>query len=359
MTTAKRLKRLLISQSLFAPTDLKSAVEKLGFVQADPIRRPARAQDLILRHRVKDYRAGDLERLYPDLGIEEDYLYAYGFMSRELWRGLHPKSEGRMSKLHREVLSEVGRLGQVDSKDLEARLGKARTRNAWGGQSKATKVALEELHEMGKLRVAGRRKGIRFYETAPRIAQRDEPEVRFGKLLLATAGAMGVAASKFLLSELSFFSYLVSTPGGRKRILSELLRSGALESATVDGREYVWPAADFEEGESLERVRILAPFDPIVRERDRFAHLWGWTYRFEAYTPVAKRLRGYYAMPVLWRENMIGWANAEVVENRLKIELGYEGKRPKGKAFKTAAEKEVSAMARFLGLEESAWEAKL
>jgi uncharacterized protein len=66
------LRRLAISRSLFAPTTLERAVNKLGFVQADPIRAPARAQDLTLRHRVKGYRAGDLERRYASLGIEED-----------------------------------------------------------------------------------------------------------------------------------------------------------------------------------------------------------------------------------------------------------------------------------------------
>src|SRR5688572_4042289 len=80
-----------ISQSLFQPTDLKTAIEQLGFVQADPIRAPARAQDLILRQRVDGYRVGDLDRLYPSLDIEEDLLYAYGFMPRAIWRLLHPR----------------------------------------------------------------------------------------------------------------------------------------------------------------------------------------------------------------------------------------------------------------------------
>ena len=80
-----------IAPSLFAPTTLQAAIDRLGFVQADPIRSPARAQDLILRHRVQEYRAGDLERDYASLDVEEDYLYAYGFLSRHVWRLLHPR----------------------------------------------------------------------------------------------------------------------------------------------------------------------------------------------------------------------------------------------------------------------------
>ena len=70
----KDLRRYAIARSLFKPTTLKRAIEKLGFVQADPIRAPARAQDLTLRHRVKGYRAGDLERRYPSLALEEDFF---------------------------------------------------------------------------------------------------------------------------------------------------------------------------------------------------------------------------------------------------------------------------------------------
>ena len=86
-----RMRVQAINRSLFAPCTLQEGIRKLGFVQADPIRAPARAQDLILRHRVQNYRAGDLERRYPELDIEEDYLYAYGFLPRDVWRLLHPR----------------------------------------------------------------------------------------------------------------------------------------------------------------------------------------------------------------------------------------------------------------------------
>ena len=80
MTNLQQLRVHAISHSLFHPLTLKAAIQRMGFVQADPIRSPARAQDLILRHRVENYKAGDLERHYRSLDIEEDYLYAYGFL---------------------------------------------------------------------------------------------------------------------------------------------------------------------------------------------------------------------------------------------------------------------------------------
>src|SRR5579863_9489680 len=89
--TLDDMRRFAVARSLFAPTTLLRALDRMGFVQADPIRAPARAQDLILRHRVKDYRAGDLERRYSKLGVEEDFFINYGFVTRELQALMHPR----------------------------------------------------------------------------------------------------------------------------------------------------------------------------------------------------------------------------------------------------------------------------
>jgi uncharacterized protein YcaQ len=89
------LRRYAVARSLFVPTTLPRAVQALGFVQADPIRAPARAQDLTLRHRVADYRAGDLERHYAALDVEEDWLINYGFTPREQTALLHPRRPRR------------------------------------------------------------------------------------------------------------------------------------------------------------------------------------------------------------------------------------------------------------------------
>jgi uncharacterized protein YcaQ len=98
-------------------------------------------------------------------------------------------------------------------------------------------------------------------------------------------------------------------------------------------------------------VRLLAPFDPLVWDRARFELLWGWAYRFEAYTPKAKRKLGYYALPMLWRDEVIGWANASVTGSALTVETGYvRGRAPRERAFRAALEAEVTRMKAFLGL---------
>src|SRR5260370_11411191 len=93
MITLHDLRRFTVARNFFRPTTLKRALDQMGFVQADPIRAPARAQDLILRHRVRDFRAGDLERFYPKLGIEEDFFVVYGFVTRAVQALMHPRSD--------------------------------------------------------------------------------------------------------------------------------------------------------------------------------------------------------------------------------------------------------------------------
>src|SRR5687767_14039155 len=85
------LRRYAVARSLFLAPSLPAALQRFGFVQADPIRAPARAQDRTTRHRVKGYRAGDLERHYAVLGIEEDVFINYGFLTCEVHALMHPR----------------------------------------------------------------------------------------------------------------------------------------------------------------------------------------------------------------------------------------------------------------------------
>jgi APA family basic amino acid/polyamine antiporter len=93
LITLDDLRHFAVAHSLFTPTTLTRALHRLGYVQADPIRAPARAQDLMLRHRVKDYRDGDLERHYAKLGVEEDVFVNYGFVTRSIQALMHPRSD--------------------------------------------------------------------------------------------------------------------------------------------------------------------------------------------------------------------------------------------------------------------------
>ena len=104
-----------------------------------------------------------------------------------------------------------------------------------------------------------------------------------------------------------------------------------------------------------ERSYNQTTFDPVVWDRIRFEHLWGWPYRFEAYTPVEKRKLGYYALPLLWRDEVIGWANVTSGgakrKTDFKAEIGYvAGKPPRTDAvvFKRELADEIERLRGFL-----------
>ena len=342
----RELRARAIGHSFFRPTTLKAAIERLGFVQADPIRAPARAQDLILRHRVKGYRAGDLDRLYPSLDIEEDYLYVYGFLPRRVWELLHPRATRTLSALETKILAVVREGGDVHPRDLEAHFGRKRVVNAWGGYSKATTRALERLHHLGLARIARREVGIRIYEAAPPPPAALAPERRLESIVLVFAHLLAPVSQKTLQAIAAKFRRSLA-PREHRSALRAMLDSGELESGVVDGISYVWPAATTYD-QPLRRVRLLAPFDPVVWDRARFEHLWKWSYRFEAYTPAAKRIRGYYALPLLWHDKMIGWANARVARGVLDVQLGYVEREPASREFQRELEAEIARLEAFI-----------
>jgi uncharacterized protein YcaQ len=341
--TIQILRAHAVAQTLFPPTTLKGAIKRLGFVQADPIRSPARAHDLILRHRVKAYQAGDLERRYASLDIEEDVLYAYGFLPRTVWRMLHPRNMTGLSKLEKKVYETVCRFGAVHPRELEAHFGSERVVNAWGGHSKATTRALEALHHRGLIRVARREQGIRVFEVSSPAAQTAPPHEHLRGLIMAIADILSPVPQTTLQANITRYRRL----GNPRAVMADLVREGRLEQHTVQGMTYVWPPRSTPLRKEPPRVRFLAPFDPVVWDRRRFEHLWGWPYRFEAYTPPAKRIRGYYAMPLLWGDKVIGWANAQVSEGQLDVEVGFVGNRPSGRSFRSELELEIERLAVF------------
>ena len=126
------------------------------------------------------------------------------------------------------------------------------------------------------------------------------------------------------------------------------MRTGELRQQVVEGVSYVWPDSHPVPPSAPRRVRFLAPFDPVVWDRRRFEHLWGWAYRFEAYTPLARRVRGYYAMPMLWGDSMPGWVNARLEDGRLHVEVRFADKRPRDREFTHELDAEIALLESFL-----------
>jgi hypothetical protein len=353
--TLKALRAYAVRRSLFAPTGLAAAIDRMGFVQLDPIRAPARAADLILRQRVTGYRAGDLDRAYPDLPLAEDYVHVYGVLPSRTQALLHPRAsdtwrvEREHPRLAAKVVAHVRANGATHPRDLHGVLGKLTIGNGWGGTSAATTRMLEALQYRGTLRVARREAGIRLYELA---AARPRPRAAGAR----TAEILGLLLRLYApLPEGSLrkLARMVSDLGipadSCADALARMLKGRSVRRVVADGSTFLLPADEASEGEPDDRVRLLAPFDPVVWDRPRFERFWGWDYRFEAYTPPAKRRFGYYALPLLWHDDVIGWATASDVAGTLEVTTGFVRARPRSATFRRELEAEVAALAASVG----------
>jgi hypothetical protein len=373
--TIDELRRYAVTRSLFPPTSLPKALEAFGFVQADPIRAPARAQDLTLRHRVTNYRAGDLERRYSRLHVHEDFFINYGFVTDRVFHLMHPRRRGQApwsvgrGKHVKSLLEFIRLRGPVHPRQVDDHFSLGTVTNYWGGSSSATTHLLDEMHYRGLLRVVRREAGVRVYgvheqevrlKPDPTIAAR-ERRVRLDALVDVVVNVYAPLPAASLAYAVRRLRYAV--PQWSSALTDALQRARhRLAHARVDGVDWYWPRlragrsggqAEDQPGvaEPDESVRLLAPFDPVVWDRRRFELLWNWAYRFEAYTPVPKRRWGYYALPLLWRDRVIGWANASVAGGALTLDVGYvAGKPPRDRQFRQALADERARLCAFLGL---------
>ena len=362
--TLDHLRRYAVARSLFRPTTLKSALYRLGFVQADPIRAPARAQDLILRHRAKDYRAGDLERLYPKLEIEEDFFIVYGFMTKQLQAMMHPRSEvdvpaegprawpAERKKLAKLVLEFVTERGEVHPREVDDHFSHGSVKNYWGGLSSATTHLLAAMHYRGMLRIVRRENGIRIYAVREQgsAVDRAERRTRLDALVDAAVQIYAPLPGKCLADLVRRLRFAV--PQWRGELKNALERAKQrLARTRVEGVDWYWPPQENPtRSSSKETVRLLTPFDPVVWDRDRFEMFWGWQYRFEAYVPPAKRRLGYYALPMLYGDRVIGWANLRIENRQLKSQFGYVAGRTHDAVFTRELDAELQRVKAFLAV---------
>jgi hypothetical protein len=366
MITIDDLRRFAVSRSLFSPTTLKRALDRLGFVQADPIRAPARAQDLILRHRVKGYRVGDLERRYTEIGVEEDFFINYGFVTKAIQALMHPRSAVGVpaggiqpwSAAHKKkvqlLLEFVRERGSVHPREVDAYFAHGTVQNYWGGSSNATTHLLDAMHYRGLLRIVRREKGIRIYAAHQHETGSSDAASRRARIDMLADAAIRIYAPlpgkslSFLLRRLRY-----AVPQWQDEIISAQKRAKQrLSQARIDGIDWYWPAEEDPARSDVQNTaRLLTPFDPLVWDRDRFELLWDWAYRFEAYTPPPKRKLGYYALPLLWRDRVIGWGNLSVRDGKLISELGYVASRsPRERLFQRELDAELDRMRIFLDL---------
>jgi uncharacterized protein YcaQ len=302
----------------------------------------------------------------------------YGFVSSAVEAQMHPRGlasrwpPGRRQRAHL-LLEFVRERGSVHPREVDRHFSHGRVTNYWGGSSSATTHLMELMHYGGLLRVVRREAGIRIYGLhergdalhAPKLDGRRQGAdgIEVTERHARIDALVDVAVRIYAPVPTATLSHLVrrlryAAPQWHGELGKALQRARhRLAHAHVDGMDWYWPAGErpirrLGLDEREEAVRLLAPFDPIVWDRLRFERLWGWQYRFEAYTPAAKRKLGYYALPLLWRDHVIGWANLSLKNGELRADIGYVAARPpRDRTFGRALEAELDRMRFFLGAE--------
>jgi len=307
--------------------------------------------------------AGDLERRYAELGIEEDFFVNYGFIGIAHHALMHPRTARRRWSPSRRakadaVLAFVRERGEAHPREVDVHFNHGKITNWFGGSSNASTELLDAMHYRGLLRVARRDAGTRVYaarEPWPPHGGKEQTRARMDALV-------DLIVTTYAPLPASTLSALVITrlAAGAPQWMSDRGRSLAaakqrLGHARVDGVDWYWPGDEDPTSRRHRkaddaRVRLLAPFDPVVWDRRRFELFWGWPYRFEAYTPATKRKLGHYALPLLWRERVVGWANVSVEAGAMRVEVGFAGPRIDDPAFERAVDDELHRLHRFLGL---------
>jgi hypothetical protein len=344
--------------------DVATALAHHGYIQIDPINVTGRMHDLILRNRVRDYREGGLMRhLHGEaqsLPAERRTAFEHHIPSAgtlvafplEAWpylqavmRGrtrLSSAWSGRLSPRQRELapslLAEIAARGPLASEDFA---DSGRSRHVWGAATQA-KATLQKLFFHGRLLIARRGEGNRRYYDLPErilpasVLAQPEPSAkeiaRWDALLKLRQRRLTLLKKK----ELSLVEDLVQPVQIAGCPTLHCLRSDLPIFATCHSEH---------SEESTAALTLLAPLDPLIYDRRVTSALWGFDYIWEVYTPPAKRLRGYYALPVLAGTELVGHVDPKADREKRKLRVVSRSIR-RGHQVAPA----VQALAGWLGL---------
>jgi hypothetical protein len=263
-----------------------------------------------------------------------------------------------------EVLAFVRQHGHTHPKHVQAHFDHGRIKR-WGGNLNVSVHLLQGLHYRGLLRVVRREAGTRVYQAIECPPQDDSPAENptdnndNDTRLVRARQLLDMVVHLYAPLPAVSFGYLcrllregVPHLAAELRQVQEQAKS-RYAHAEVDGLLWFWPQGEKPASARHQvdgKLRFLAPFDPVVWDRRRFHLFWGWEYKMESYVPAYKRRMGHYAMPMLWGEQILGWANLKVVDGRLQHELGFAGPRRRGKAFQRALDEALQHMQKFLRL---------
>jgi hypothetical protein len=350
------------------------AIEKLGYVQIDTIAVIQRAHHHTLWTRCPDYDPAMLHELQAqDRRVFEYWAHAASYVPMSDYRYYLPRmrqahdpytkwERGRLEQfghLMEPVLERIRQEGPLGSKDFATgdTQGTPRDRNP-------SKVALEMLFGRGQLMVTERRGFEKIYDLAERVLPADvdtraPDDDELGRFFVRRAlSACGVAQKKEIQ---------VHIDAADKKLLAKALRDLVKDGQVIpvqvgDADYYALPERLAQAGQLQAvppRVSLLSPFDNLIIQRERVKRLFGFDYALECYMTAAKRKYGYFVLPILWGERLVGRLDPKAERKKktfiirnLALEPGFEA----GNDFVSALNNALKTFAHFNGCEKITFE---
>jgi uncharacterized protein YcaQ len=353
---------------------IQRTIGRLGLLQIDSVNVLSRAHYLPLFSRLGAYDSGQLDRMAWGRPRHRGLFEFWAHEASLLPLALQPLLRWRMQrarenagdgkdKLHTlrrekaayidEVLREITDRGPLAASELS---NAGERRGAWWGWNDG-KLAVEWLFFAGLVTTATRRGSFeRVYDLTERVlpeailaAPTPSAEDAQRELLRLSARALGVA------TEFDLRDYFRLGVADTKSRLAELVEAGDLQPVEVEGWNrpaYLDPAA--RQPRRVDARALLVPFDPLIWERDRTQRIFDFFYRIEIYTPVAKRTHGYYVLPFLLGDRLVGRVDlkADRANSRLLVHAAHLEAGQEAGAVAGPLREELRLMADWLGLED-------
>ena len=357
------------------PASIAEAVHDLTMVQLDPTRVVARTEHLVLFSRLgRRFGIDELERmLWVDRSLFEywvhivptsDYWVHRESMRRYPRKGENAGAARRMyvdewlranASFRRYVLRELGSRGPLRARDLDDRAVIPWRSGGWNDEiGRSVSMMLDLMWFKGEVMIVGRDGQQRVWDLAERSLPVQEP--RRTQREVARAIVERQLRARGLATTSQFGRAFDGRPPGWERALRELVREGLAVPATLEGASGQW----FAHAEMLERpwkprTVVLSPFDDLVSDRDHVEALFDFHFRLEIYVPKAKRRWGYFVLPILHGDRLVGRVDPRFDRKTRVLHLNAVHAEPRTRASDgTAAARAISELAAWLGASEIA-----